>query len=57
MSWGVPGRSSIHFKSGDLVSKVFPGMLTVSLLTAEGLPKVTVRCHLLLLSRTSLMSI
>ncbi|CAN0380835.1 unnamed protein product [Ectocarpus sp. 12 AP-2014] len=40
VAWEVPGPSSVHFKEGAFVSKVFPGLLTVSLLAAEGLPIV-----------------
>lgn len=38
----MPGPSSLRFPKGELVSKVFPGLLTVSLLAAEGLPVVLV---------------
>ncbi|CAM9682943.1 unnamed protein product [Ectocarpus sp. 6 AP-2014] len=40
VAWEVPGPSSVRFKEGAFVSKVFPGLLTVSLLAAEGLPIV-----------------
>lgn len=43
MAWEVPGASVVRFKKGDLVATVFPGLLTVSLLAAEGLPTVWVR--------------
>lgn len=42
VAWDVPGPSSLRFQKGELVSKVFPGLLTVSLLAAEGLPVVLV---------------
>ena len=47
MAWDVPGPSSLRFQKGELVSKVFPGLLTVSLLAAEGLPVVLVSSALL----------
>lgn len=49
MAWEVPGASAVRFNKGDMVATVFPGLLTVSLLAAEGLPTIWVRKHYLLL--------
>ena len=43
LAWEVPGPTEVRFKRGEMVSKVFPGLLTVSLLAVEGLPTVLVR--------------
>lgn len=40
MAWEVPGESIVRFKDSSLVSKVYAGLLTVTLLRTEGLPKV-----------------
>lgn len=40
MAWEVPGESMIRFKDPSFVSKVYPGLLTVTLLRTEHLPKV-----------------
>ena len=44
MAWEVQGASDceVHFKNGNFVSRVFPGVLTVSLLAVEGLPSFAV---------------
>lgn len=42
VAWEVPGPSRVRFKNGGIVPEVFPGLLTVSLLAAEGMPVVLV---------------
>lgn len=44
LAWEVEGDSGseVRFSDGKFVSKVFPGMLTVSLLAVEGLPTIVV---------------
>lgn len=39
----MPGPTEVRFNKGEMVSKVFPGLLTVSLLAVESLPTVLVR--------------